>query len=260
VHLPARFILAALLLGFHVEFATAQDSGEQRALALESAAERLLSDNSPGSFRQAASLFGEAAALSPQRAAVLYERAGAAAAAAGDPQLAARHYGRALLRRSPDLERHVVALLETAPLAERGAPAAAQFLSDTRSLAEELGLSGLEALVGTMQTAAEAQAFVELLYAADRTTRITIRSTAGRMEVQVRPVYTYLYGGLPEVVRTDTTLVREPVGYDFCYLDPATGRAMRLQQSCRLGCVTELPSPSAIRTASCDPSSSPPAP
>jgi hypothetical protein len=254
-----RVLLATLLVGYPFTSGLHGQAPAQRAEEIELRALAVLADTAQAARIQGLTLLQEAGELwmnagRSVEAASAFERAALTAFAAREGDLGAGLYGRALRVRDPDFDQEVHDRLEQSPLllAQRDLQQELEFLNDTRDFASTLDLTGVDAIAASWESAADAHFFLEGIFASMRTTDVAIRSDMDGLDVRLRPLRHRYFGGGWESIRTDTTLLREPVSYELCYIDPQSQRTRLLEVRCTNGCLVEVPNPFAEEVISCD--------
>lgn len=201
---------------------------------------------------------GEALERSGRRreAAVSFQDAATAAAAAGETHLAISFAGRAAAASDRTFSRAVANQLEASPMfrPERGVLEEDLFVQRTRRTVFGLRLVTEHDVTGMITSAGEAHAVLEDLAGRGRNTAIRVLSSRPGMEVRVRRWVFKFDDGPWETVRADTTLAgRIRALYQFCYLDPSTRTAKLIDQPCTASdhCTIALPSAHASTVENC---------
>lgn len=212
---------------------------------LESEAQRLFLAGTTAQCLRAATLWRRAAdqylanGWTTDGAAAL-RSSGRALSCAGADSAALGYYGRAAELDNAMASHQLTVLLEESPVASpagRGVQEDARFVGAVNRLLVTLTPGDGTGSAPRVTSAEDAQRALEDL-AGLRLAPITVRSSGGPMEVQVRRwIYSVRQPGAPwERLTTDTTVRRSPAAYDFRYRDRTTGRDTTITNLCADGC------------------------
>jgi hypothetical protein len=234
----------------------------QRAAELEKKAEAQVQGGDSSRAAEASQLWAQAGqewrhAGNDSSSAAAFERAGVLAHRAGQTDSAFLHFGSALQVRDSLARGQIRDMLESAPLALRDAELEASFVGRARALMVALGILDAATARKSIRNAIQAFAALEDLGAGSNQVRIVLLSLPDTgLEVRMRRWIAQFENAPWTTVRVDTmlTLVRPPMHYEFCYIEPTTGLPMLIDQPCADGCKVELPSKHATSAGGIKPS------
>lgn len=228
----------------------------ERAVELERKAEQQVLGGDSSGAAEASKLWAQAGqewrdAGNDSSSAAAFDRAGVLARRAGQTDSAFLHFGSALQARDSLAEREVRDLLGSSPLPTRDAGLEASFVGTARALLVKLGILELAEARVAIRSAVEAYDALENLAAGSKQIVVSVKSdSVPHLEVRMRRWITQYKNAPWTTLRTDTALVRPPMQYEFCYIDPKTGNPMLFAQPCADGCQVVLPSAYASKSSS----------